>query len=250
MKRILLTLILIVGAFLVLPFTTFAESMYIIDEADIFTDEQESKLTERIEEIRNIYDFEVTFVTTENTGNLSLESYLRSHPGLDQQKDGLVFGQNTVAREYHTVGRGYGVTVVSDAALDRIDAIIVPYLQDGDFYGAYDTYLDETIKFLDAAATGVPYEGESLTATSFLIAAAIGLGAGTLIAFAVTGVMKSKMNTAREKHEAASYIKQGSFILGRSNDRFLYENTTRTKIQKQKDSGSNSSRGGSGGGSY
>ncbi len=63
----------------------------------------------------------------------------------------------------------------------------------------------------------------------------IGLLIGIAIAFIVTGMMKSKMNTAVEKRAAADYIRPGSFALSVRRDRFLYENTTRTRKEKKKD---------------
>ncbi len=62
--------------------------------------------------------------------------------------------------------------------------------------------------------------------------------------------MKSKMNTARIQKEAKNYVKDGSFLLEGSHDRFLYERTTRTAKPKSNSSsgGGSSSRGSSSGG--
>ncbi len=59
----------------------------------------------------------------------------------------------------------------------------------------------------------------------FIIALIIGI----VIAFLVTGAMVAKMNTAVKQRAAASYVRQGSFVLNEKNDRFMYENTTRTR---------------------
>ncbi len=252
MKNKYLSLISIVITFVAIatiPITSFAAAKHIIDDADIFTTEQETALLQKIEDIRDTYNFDITFITTNTTNKQSLKSYIDNHSALDLERDGIVFGQDVVAREYHTTGRNYGAIVVSDAALDRIDEVVVPYLRDGDYFGAYDAYLDETIKFLEAANSGTPYEGEPLSFTNVIVAVAISLIGGFVVSFFVTSSMKSKMNTAKKKREAENYVRSGSFMLAQNYDRFLYENTTRT-AKSNKEDNSNDSKGGSGGGKY
>ncbi len=246
MKKIISLMLFIALAASLLSFNSFAQSLAVVDDADLFTTEQEQALTERIDEIRDYYDFDITFITTTDTYGETLENYAEFHYALDLSRDGLVFAQDTSMREYMTISREDVFTVVTDQALDRIDDVIVPYLSDGDYYGAYDRYLDLSIDFLDAAESGVPYAGEPIDGTDIVIALVIGLGVGLVIAFVVTGIMISKMNTAVKKREAGDYIKQNSFLQGPGGDRFIREHTTKTPIPKN-----NSSSGGSrGGGSF
>ncbi len=226
-----------------LSFTINAQSAAVIDDADVFTQEQEQSLTQRIEDIRTEYDFDVTLLTTNDTGLQSLEDYLDFHPMIDAQRDGIIFGMDLNMREYFTIGRNYGQFVVSDVALSTIDDKVVPFLSDGDYYLAYDVYLDLTIDFLDAAESGESYSGPPIESTDLALAGIIGLIGGLIIAFSVTGVMIYRMNTARIKTHAADYVRQGSFTLSQNYDNFLYENTTRTARPK-----SNSNSGGRGGG--
>ncbi len=232
-------------------FTVSADSLAVVDDADVFTPEQEAELSLRIEEIRDEYDFDVTIITTEDTGGETLKEYSEDHSALDLSNDGLVFIHDVNAREYYTVSRGHGVSVVTNKALDRIDDVVVPYLKDGDFYGAHSSYLDVTDVFLEAAESGEGYSGEGMSLMDYLIPIGIGLVGGLLIAFIITGGMKASMNTARKKEEAANYVVNGTFNLAQSYDRFLYQHTTKTARAKDNDSGGGgSSRGGHGGGSY
>ncbi len=250
MNRVLFCLTVLMALFLSTTVNTYADTVIIVDDADVFTIQEEHDLIEKIEEIKEEYDFDITFITTQDTEGQSLKEYIDNHPAINQNNDGLVFGQDVIERTYHTTARGEGVKVISDAALDRIDEVIVPYLQSENYYKAYDAYLDETIKFLDAAASGVAYEGESQSATDFMIAIAVGLVLGLIIALIATAIMKSNMNTARIKKEATNYVKEGSFTLSQNFDRFLYENTVATEKQQEKDDNDSHSHEGSGGGSY
>ncbi len=94
--------------------------------------------------------------------------------------------------------------------------------QSSDDLSAYATTMSDMEEDYDDDDSGSPF-----------LAIVIGIVGGIIIAFVVTGNMVSKMNTARKKTEAANYIRQGSFIIGQSSDRFMYENTERTAKPKQ-----------------
>ncbi len=249
MSRVLLCIAVLTTLFLSSITSIYANTVVIVDDADLFTTQEEMKLAEKIEDIKEEYNFDINFITTLDSNGKSLKSYVDNHVSINQDNDGLVFGQDVTEREYQTTARGYGVRVISDAALDRIDEVVVPYLQNGEYYEAYDAYLNETIKFLDAYVSGMPYEGESQTTIDYMIAIAVGLGLGLIIAFVVTAIMKSKMNTARIKKEAGNYVKEGSFYLAQNFDRFLFEETVKTPKSKEKND-DNHTRGGSGKGTY
>ncbi len=227
-----------------------AESLAVVDDADIFTTEQEASLTSKIEDIKNKYDFDVTLVTTTDTEGESLEDYARYHSSLDASRDGLIFAHDISEREYYTVSRGRSTTVISDAALDRIDDVVVPYFKEDEFFEAHSAYHDEITKFLLAAESGETYSGEPMGIMDYALPVGIGIVGGLLLALIITGAMKASMNTARKKEEASSYVRADSFNLHQSYDRFLYQHTSRTAKPKNDNNGGGSSRGGSGGGSY
>ncbi len=73
---------------------------------------------------------------------------------------------------------------------------------------------------------------DMIEASDIVIALLVGLIGGLIIAFMVTGSMKAKMNTAVKKTQAKDYVRRGSFVLGQNYDRFLYEDTQKTRKQK------------------
>lgn len=60
---------------------------------------------------------------------------------------------------------------------------------------------------------------------AILICLAIAL----VVAFLVTGVMKSQLRSVRCQNAAGSYVVDGSFQLNHRQDFFLYKNVTRQK---------------------
>ncbi len=63
----------------------------------------------------------------------------------------------------------------------------------------------------------------------------ISLVLAIVIAFLITGAMKAKMDTAQHQRAAANYIRENSFELTQSDDKYLYQNTTRTPRPKSND---------------
>lgn len=62
---------------------------------------------------------------------------------------------------------------------------------------------------------------------TLLIAAVIAL----IAAFATIGSLTAQLKQATHQSAAGNYIRRGSFDLSIQYDRFLYENTTRRKIE-------------------
>ncbi len=52
-----------------------------------------------------------------------------------------------------------------------------------------------------------------------------------IIAFVVLNSLKAQLKTAKNRADAANYIREGSFELHVNQDRFLYETTQRRRIQ-------------------
>ena len=87
--------------------------------------------------------------------------------------------------------------------------------------------------------------GDAIFAGVFSVAALIlalmdALGSGSLligaviaaiIALAVVGGLKGQLRQAAQQSAAAGYIREGSFRLDVNFDHFLYESTTRRKIE-------------------
>lgn len=62
----------------------------------------------------------------------------------------------------------------------------------------------------------------------YLIAIAIGV----IIALIVVNCMKGELKSVHMQHEAANYIKQGSFKVEEKQDRFMYKKLEKTKKEQ------------------
>ncbi len=218
----------------------------LIDDADLFTEEEEAILLARIEEIKATYDFDYTVLTVTDTGSVSLESYTNDFRGVDDYTDGVVFSRNPISREYITSARNYGETVFTwPDAFDEIDDIVVPYLREDQTFDAYMAHMDFTVEILDLAAAGTPYKASFIDSIDpELLTGSIlgGIVISLIISLLVTGGMIAKMKTAVKQTHAQNYIREGSFNLTDNRDVFVTEYTTKTRKASE-------SSGGGGGGS-
>ncbi len=220
----------------------------LVDGAELFTDEEEALLIARIEQIKSEYDFDVTFCTTPTLNGQDILYFADEYPDIDNDADGVVFVVNMdydndgYDRAYFSSTRNGGIPAFSQEALDRISGKVAPLLSDGQYYEAFDEYLDITTDVLTVYVSGDIYSKTYYDSGEITLSIIAALVIGFIIAFFVTSIMKRGMNTAVKKEAAADYIVNGSFVLHSQSDTFLYERTTRSA----KAQSSSSSRGGGG----
>ena len=236
----------------------------IVDDANLLTDSQEEELLGKIENIADMYDFDVVIYTSEDGTIYSAmdeadDFFDYNGYGYGDNHDGIVFYVNMATRDYWLSTSGYGITVFTDYGLDVVEATCQPYLSDGNYYEAFDSYLDYAIQFLEEAENSVPYDvnNQYLTTRDILLRVGGSFLAALIIAGIVLLVMAKKMKTAVPQIYAKEYLKKDSFHLTKNRDLFLYSNTSRTAIPKSTSSSgggssthsssSGSSHGGSGG---
>jgi uncharacterized protein len=160
-------------------------------------------------------------------------------------------------REWYITTFGNAIYALTDYGLYEIDEIILPYLQTGNYFGAFDAFQQALPYYLDAYIAGdnidgyvpeedqyhghtdVVYEDEEPDVLSSLI---IGCGFGLVAAAIAVLIMRSSMNTKRAQHSAGDYLKSGSYNLRTNRDVFLYSQVTKQPRPQE----NSSSSGGSG----
>lgn len=229
----------------------------IADDAGLLTDEQEATLLKSIEVIREKYSFDVVLHTTNSIGEKTVSDYADDYYdyngyGVGENRDGLLFMLNMNNgeegnRDYYTSTCGSGITAFTDYAIkdsnSKINSLILPFLEDGDWFGAFEKYLELVDIFLEQAQTGEPYDSSNpyKTFSDYVIMEGIVLAVAALAVFIVSKKLGSSMKTNVKKAGATDYVNPGSFKLTGSCDVFLNKTITRTAKPKETKSGSGSS---------
>lgn len=218
------------------------------DEAGLLSDSEAQALLEKLDEISLRQSVDVVVVTTPDLGGYDTpveyadDLYDYRGYGYGSSKDGLLLLISMETRDWYISTCGFGITAFTDDGIEYIGEQITPYLSDGDYAGAFDTFADLCDTFITQAYTGEPFDQDNMPRQPLsLIWIPISIGLGIILALIVVGCMKSKLETVRSQAAANSYLKPGSLNITNSSDLFLYHTVTRTEIPKNNDSDGGSS---------
>ena len=255
MKRFYLALL----ALLLLCTCAFADTDAVVDGADLLSDYEEAALEEKCREIYNLYDFQAVIVTCYGTGGKPIHLYAadfydNNGYGYGDTCDGIIFAVDMAEREYVTVTTGRGINYFSDSAIEMVEEQAVPYLSQGDYAAAFETYLNEVtmqlkyVQGMDEVITDMPeYEGDVVygyeyygsTASDTEVNLIIAAGVAAVVTLIVMIVSVASMKTGRKKAMAEDYI--CNVNISRQSDTFLYTTETREKIESSSSSSGGSS---------
>lgn len=230
--------VLLLAVVLVLPAFAaedgFADVYYrVTDSAEVLSAQQLDALREMADEKANRLSFDFTAVLA---GELDADTDLAAYAddiydscgfGYGPAYDGVLLLIDPANRRYHISTCGYGSEVLNDAALEYVGQQMRPALSDGDWGTAVETFFDETEQLLADTRAGKPYHAPHKPLGVVWIFAA--LAGGFLISTLVVGGMKAQLKSVQAQQGAANYVREGSMVLSRSRDLYLYRNVTRTE---------------------
>lgn len=235
MKKVILLILILV---LLWPMNIFASTSGVVDEADIFDENEIAKLQNRIDKIEEKYDVSIVIYTSyEYYFGDDIRVWAADYYDYGGYKDnGLIFAINMANREYAIVSSGDIQKTFNASCIDKLLDYSEDDMIDGDYYEAVATFLDcsnnllsnpDYLKQLARKDNLVLIAGSSLT------------GAGVItITFIIFCISNMKMKSKQKR--ASFYIKPHSLSLSRANDLYLYSTTTKTRVNTQSSSSSRS----------
>ena len=246
LAALMLAVILTVPAFAVEG--GFADLYYRMnDSADVLTAEEDSELEDALEELSVRQSFDVVIATIESLESVdydSMEAYADDlydfcQFGYGSDMDGVLLLVSVGDRKWHISTCGYGITAFTDAGIQYLGQQMTPFMADGDYAGAFRTFVQWSDTYIDAARAGHPYDVKNLPREPLsLMYLFLALGIGLVLAWVVVSVMKSQLRSVAFQENAASYVREGSMNLTNSRELFLYRDVSRTEHVEAKDSDS------------
>ena len=246
LAALMLAVILTVPAFAVEG--GFADLYYRMnDSAGVLTEDEDNELEDALEELSLRQSFDVTIATIESLESVdydSMEAYADDlydycQFGYGPDMDGVLLLVSVGDRKWHISTCGYGITAFTDAGIQYLGEQMKPFMADGDYAGAFRTFVQWSDTYIDAARAGRPYDVKTLPrdplSPMYLVLA---VGIGLVLAWVVVHVMKSQLRSVAFQENAASYVREGSMNLTNSRELFLYRDVQRTKHVEEKDSDS------------
>lgn len=230
-----------------LAIPAFAEEIagaaHVVDGAGLLTESEKADLDSALAAAGSKHSLLFAVVTAESLGEQTPMQYADAQfQALYGDADGAMLLVAMETGDWYLSTCGKGITVFTDAGIAYIGEKIVPFLSDGEYKKAFDTFTELCDAFAVQAESGEPYDSgnlphEPLSTVWIVIAPVVGF----LLALLVVGNMKSKLKTVRAQDEAANYIRKDSLIITGSRDLYLYRTVTRTKKAENQDSSSGSS---------
>ena len=232
----------------VLPAYAEFDRPSVSDAAGYLTEEQNAELTERLDKIREKYNFDVAFVSEERLSSYDAQNaaddiYDYNGYGYGENYDGILFYIADYERKYHFSTCGSGEKIFNVNGLKYLEKKVVPYLKSGSYYTAVKTYADCAEELLETAANGKPFNKSQHDTKYILCVVAGALLLPLILAYIMMYKKLAEMKTAVKADNAANYMKPGSMNLDFSRDIFLYSTVTKTEKPKS-DSGSHTSSSG------
>lgn len=253
---------------LAIPCFAQIDSPYMIDNADLLSNYEEQHLLTEIEKLRSEYGYDIIIHTTYDTEGKDIVSYCDDYYDEgDYAEDGLIFVISMAERDYYTSTCGTLVDSLPDYQIDYICASVTPYLSEGSYFSAFEEYLRGLNSYFGGYESGeispdIHYgddyyytddyytDNYQPSVKGYVIREFILILIAFIIAFVITTIIKSKMNTAVKQRDADNYIVGGSFVLSDQRDAFIGTHTARRAIPKNNNTNHGGRVGGGGGGGH
>lgn len=266
MKRKLFSVFLLLCLCISLSCAAFADNNQLLYDYEELLDISESdSIAAALDDLSREYGMTVAILTVDSFDGKSAEEYADDFYddnglGTGEGGDGLILLVSMAERKWHISTKGYAIYAFPDYYLDSIGEDIVPYLADGDYLAAFETFIDDCRSYMaeDMEEEGYDERRDEYSDKDFydfpeteknsgprFIWIPIAIGVGLIIALVSMSIMKRGMKSVRMQAAASDYIRSGSFSLSESRDVFLY--TTVSKTPKPKD---NDGHGGMGAGGH
>lgn len=234
-----------------------AEGQRVFDQADLFSDDEEANLQERVIELAEEIQMDVAIATVADTYFMETYEYAESFYmeqgiGFGENRRGFLFlidmdNREVYIDEYNAWEEGFELsTAERDSILDRV----MDYMYDGDYYGASTRFVKELPKYVgnstsgdadywDAVENGEPDVSytPSKPSLEYRIRQSLPMSIvlALVIAVIVIVILLCRQKTG-SKASAVNYQKGDLQIIRRS-DRFQNTTVTKTRIHTENHSG-------------
>lgn len=243
MKRFI-KMILILITIVMVKSVVFAngELNLVTDQANLLTQDEYTKLSEKAFKISQKYKCDIAIITTEDMVGYDTYEYAKQlfnnySMGYGNERSILLLFLSMTERDYALIAHGYGNTVFTDYGKDvMLDDYVLPLLGENEYYGAFATYLSVAEDFLQRAEDGKAFDIQTDPNRGRLplpVKLGITFGIPILIATVMCEIWRSQMKSAVLARAASNYINAEGLILTNRQDYFLYRTETRRRIERQ-----------------
>ena len=222
------------------PSVDATEKIY--DFADLYTDDEEQSLYDKVKTFIDTYNMDFAIVTISENNKASEVEYSDDfYDYNDFDVNGLLFLIDMDNRQIYMSTAGSAIRMYTDARIDYLMDNVYQYMTDKEYYEGTSKYIT---LLGDLAAKGVPTGSESFvsTGTIFLYS----LIASAVITLIVMIILVKKNKLVSKANEAKAYLNKDSVKVDVVEERLVSTHTTKTRIESSSSGGSSTHSGSSG----
>ncbi len=230
-----------------IPATRVKERVY--DGADLLTDSQEQELLNTLDGFSQQWQCNIVVLTTDShSGPIQdcADDYFDYNGFCTEfNENGVLFMLSMEDRSWAISTSGAAQYAFTDYGQEYLMDQMMPFLKEGDYYGAFNEFAQVSYFFLDLYSKGTPFDYDyepPKTTADYIRSGIISVIIGLVLALFPILYMKADLNNVKPNPSAAGYAPAGINLVSRD-DTFI--NKTITKTAKPKDTERSGSSGGS-----
>lgn len=217
------------------PAIDASEKVY--DFANLFTEEEEQDLYQKITTYINSYEMDFALVTI-NENPKNWEVYADDfYDYNDFKADGILFLIDMDNRQLHMSTSGNAIRMYTDARINTALDSVYSYMTNQNYYEGVTSYLEIVS---NQASSGYPSGGEK-EKPSLLSSFFIAFTVASIITIIIMLILVGKNKLARKATTAKQYLVEDSVKITNIGEIFLGTHTVRHKIEHSSSSGGGSS---------
>ncbi len=129
------------------------DSKYLVDDSNLFTDEEKADLIYKLEMVSDAYDMDVVIHTTDSfygqtAGTYAWEYYVENGYGRGSTDDGFIYVLNLDDGEWYICTFGKAIDIITHDRIDIIGSEVNPLINNGEYYDGMLCYIEKTSKYL------------------------------------------------------------------------------------------------------
>lgn len=235
-----------------------AHNDFVIDNADLLSDYDEQNLEDTIQQLRDAYQMDIVILTEESLYGARPQDHADDYYDFNgYAEDGLLFLLSMAERDWYISTSGNAIYALTDYGIQAVTEDVIPHLSAGNYYDAFDAFLNALPEYLDAYVDGNPVDGYAdysgdyyhgdqeevvYYEEPFVPSFEVALLGGIVIAAVSVAIMRIGMITVKRQSGAGVYMNRNSYRLTAQRDMFLYSKVTKVrKPQNNSSSGGGSS---------
>lgn len=258
MKKLISTVMFLI--FALMPLCFASELPVLIDNAGYLSDDQAEQLEQMLDEVLTDDFCAVVFTEDEPSDDdpqAAADDFFDYEGYLEQYSNGIVFYICKSTRQYAFSTTGTAIDTFNDSNLDVIETDMLDFLLNDEYFEAFCSFAGN-VKYYLNAYTDPDYSSDYINDGSgdynggydydyyddeplvidiptIITFVAISALIALIIAAIATAIRAGRMNTAKLKTDAGTYVDENGLNVTASNDIYLYCTVTRTARPQNED---------------